>query len=141
MDSELQSAAFNMTLVVMPILEAVEVNAPLTEWAPNTDVSTPAASTKAFSHLAMELEITELCGPITAIKSLVSPSLSGSVLLSYSSRVCTGHSLLLPGKDGKKNSAIGLPCRDCLARLAGMKAMPSGLCCFLVLFCWDSLPT
>ena len=119
------------------MLEAAEAEAPLIEWAPKIDVSMPAAFNKAFSHLAMELEVTALCGRMTATKSLFSPALRGSVLRSYSSRVSTGQSLGLSGKEGKKNSAIGFPWRDCLARLPGMKATPSRLHCFLVLSSWD----
>lgn len=74
---------------------------------------------------------------MTAMKSLFSPFLRGSVLLSYSAKVAIGQSLGFSGKEGKKNSAIGLPWRDCLARFLGMKATPSLLNCFLVLSSWD----
>ena len=67
----------------------------------------------------------------------VSPSLKGSVLLSYSSKVTTGQSLGFSGKEGKKNSAIGFPLHDCSARFLGMKATLSFLNCFLVLSSWD----
>ena len=126
-----------MSLVVTPILEAAETEAPLTEWAPNIDVSTPAASSNAFSHLATVLEVTALCGRMIAMKSLFSPPLRDSVRLSYSSKVSTGQSLGFSGKEGKKNSAIGFPWRDCLARFPGMKATPSRLHCFLVLSSWE----
>ena len=49
-------------------------------WGSQKLVSTPAASNKAFSHLAMELEVTALCGHMVAMKSLFSSSLRGSVL-------------------------------------------------------------
>ena len=73
------------------------------------EVSTPAASNTAFNHLAIELEVTALCGRMTAMESLFCPSLRGSVLLSYSAKVTIGQSLRFTGKEGKKSSAIGLP--------------------------------
>ena len=68
-----------MSLVVMPILDVVAAEAPFTEWAPNMDVSMPAAYNKAFSYFAVELEMTMLCCRMTAMNSLFSPSLRGSV--------------------------------------------------------------
>ena len=55
----------------------------------------------------------------------------------YGSRIWTGQSFGFSGKEGKKNSAIGLSCFDCLARSLGMKARPSCLYCLLVLSSLD----
>ena len=55
-----------MLLVVMSIQAAVEANTPLTEW--HQILSTPAASNKVFSHLAMESEVTALCGGIIVLR-------------------------------------------------------------------------
>ena len=60
-------------------------------------------SNNAFNHFAMELEVTALCGQMTAIKILSSPSLRGSVLLLYSSKLTIGQSLGFSGKQGKKS--------------------------------------
>ena len=120
----------------MPILEAMEADASLTEWVSNTSVSTPTASNQAFCHLAMKLKVTAMCGLIIAIKSLFSPSLRDSVFLSYSYQARTGQSFWLPGKDGK-NSAIALSYHDCFTRFTEMEATPSSLRCFLVLSSWD----
>ena len=59
-DSKLQFAACRMSFVVIPILNAMEADAPLVEWALNIDVSTPASSSKDFNHLATVLEVTAL---------------------------------------------------------------------------------
>ena len=56
--SELQSAAFKMSVVVVPMFAAFDEDAPLTEWALNVDVSTPTASSTSFSHLVVVLDIT-----------------------------------------------------------------------------------
>ena len=73
-----------MSLVATPTLAVVESEAPLTEWAPKTNVSTPAASSKDFGHLAMELDETAFCCRMMAMKSLFSSPLRTSVLFSYS---------------------------------------------------------
>ena len=61
---------------------AFEEEAPRTEWALNMDVSTPAASKVDFSHRAMVLDATALCGLITITNNLVSSPLRISVRLS-----------------------------------------------------------
>ena len=58
--------------------------------------------------------------------SFVSDSLSPLVVLSYALKVSTGHMILLLWKQGKKNSLVGFPCLDCLARVAAKKVTPSG---------------
>ena len=61
-DSELQSrsAALRISLDVIPKFAALEVDAPLTEWAWKMVVSTPAASSSDFSHRAIVLDVTHL---------------------------------------------------------------------------------
>ena len=68
---------------------------------------------------------------MVATNNLVSSPLRDSVLETYWFSVLTGHRLILPGNDGKKNSAIGFPWRDCLASPRGRKVTPSGLGCLL----------
>ena len=51
----LQSAALRMSLVVMPIDEAFDEDAPLSEWAPKREVS---QSKHILNHRAMVLEKT-----------------------------------------------------------------------------------
>ena len=118
--SLLQSAAFRISLVVIPVLAAAEAAALRVECALNILVSIPALSNKDFSHLARVDEHTGLCGLTTARNSLVCSSFSSvrkdSVLRSYAHRVCCGQSLELLGKAGKKNSALGFPCLDCFAK-------------------------
>ena len=83
----------------MPIVAAVEADAPRTEWAPKIDVSTPEASNTDFSHLAIVLEETGLWGFTTAINSFICSPLNGSVLSSYAFNVKTGHSLASSGNE------------------------------------------
>ena len=63
---------------------------------------------------------------------LVSSPLRDPVFSSYALSVCTGHTLGSPEREGKKNSVMGFPWRDCLAREWGRNATPSGLNCLLV---------
>ena len=65
-----------MSFVVIPTFDAVDAEAPRTEWAPNMDVSIPADSRNDFSHLAMVLEVTALCGLMMAMNNLSSDPLS-----------------------------------------------------------------
>jgi len=53
--SEDQSATFKISAVDTPAHAAVEDDAPLTEWALNTDVSIPASSKHVRSHQAIVL--------------------------------------------------------------------------------------
>ena len=102
--------------------------APRTECALNMEVSTPAFSKILFSHRAIvELEAT-LCGRIVVRKRGLEPSsLRNSLVLpSYARSVTTGHSKGFAIKAGKKNSATGLDCLDCLANLVGWKETPLG---------------
>ena len=89
----------------------------------------PAACNSAFNHHATVQEVTDLCGLMTNKYGFASPFLRLSVLSSHVLRVVTGHNRELVGKVGKKNSEIGLPCRDCLARQLGKKVTPSGVYC------------
>lgn len=45
-----------------PFLKAAVLDAPLTEWALNIEVSTPAFLRISFSQLAMRCEVTGPCG-------------------------------------------------------------------------------
>ena len=108
-----------MSEVEIPTEAAAEEEAPLTEWALNIEVSMPEASNKDFIHLATVLEDTALCGLIIATSRLVSLPRSGCVLLSYSFKVTTGHSLLPPGREGKKKLEICDMDLDCLAKVFG----------------------
>ena len=100
----LQSAAFMISLVVIPVLAAADAAMLWVECALNILVSIPALanhlwSNKDFSHLA---RVYGLCGLTTARNNLVcssfSPVRKGSVLRSYARRVCCGQSLELLGK-------------------------------------------
>ena len=105
----------------MSALEAAVMAAPHTECALNMEVFIPAFSRILLSHRAIvELEAT-LYGRIVVRKRGLDPSspLNFSVLLSYACSVATGHSSGLAIKAGKKNSASGLDCLDCLASLVG----------------------
>jgi len=95
----------------------------VTEWALKTDVSTPAASSSNFSHLAMVLDVTALYGLMRARNSFDSVPRIGAVRSSYARKVTTGHSPGSCGKDGKKNSVIGFPHLDCLASLLGERPL------------------
>ena len=49
----------------------------------------------------------------------------------------TGHRLLFSGKEEKKNSAITLPCLDCLASIPGRNETLSGLHLLHLMSSWD----
>ena len=89
-------------------------------------VSMPALFNRDFSHLA---NVKGLCGFTTARNSFVLSvsywARKDSVFCSYTCRVAFGQSSLL-SKTGKKNSALGLPTLDCLARPASWNVTPSG---------------
>ena len=68
--SLLQSAAFRISLVVIPVLAAAEAAALRVECALNILVSIPALSNKDFSHLARVDEHTGLCGLTTRLHLL-----------------------------------------------------------------------
>ena len=107
--------------MVIPALAAAVAAALLVECALNILVSIPALSNRDLSHLARVDEHTGLCGLTTARNNLFCSSLpvrKSSVFRSYACKVCCGQSLPLLGKAGKKNSALGFPCLDCLARPA-----------------------
>ena len=97
-DSELQSAAFNIS--VMPMFAVVIADALLVECAQNIAVSMTVAVNRDFSHLAMVLEDTALYGLIKAINSRFSLSLKSVVYFSYAFNVPTGHSTGFAGNDG-----------------------------------------
>ena len=98
-----------------------------TEWALKIDVSTPAASRVAFSHLATVLDVTAFSGLIIAMNSLVSSPLMFFVRCSYALSVFTGHKSGRFGHDGKKKLCMVFPCLDCLASPVGVNSTPSAL--------------
>ena len=106
-------------MVVIPMFAAVEEDAPRTEWARKMAVSTPASASSDLNHLAIELEVTALCGLTNDKSSLDSSALRGSVRSSYVPSVATGHRARSSLKEGKKNSVIGFPCRDCFDSACG----------------------
>ncbi len=109
---------------MIPILEAVDAEAPLTECALKVDTSIPATSSSFFNHLAIVLEVTALCGLMVAINNFVSAALNGSVRATYALRVVTGQIKLF---SEKKKGFIVFPCRDCFANALGKILTPSGL--------------
>ena len=72
-------------------------------------VSTPASVSKDFNHLAMELEVTALCGCINDRSSRDSLALIDCVRSSYTLKVVTGHRRMSSIKEGEKNSVTGFP--------------------------------
>ena len=65
------------------------------------------------------------------------PSLSCLVDSSYALRARTGQRELSSGKDGKKNSVIALPLRDCFDSAFGVNTTPSGLYRLALMSNWD----
>ena len=103
-ETPILSSASTISQGVTTALAVAEVEAPQVEWAPNIDVSIPASSRIVFSHLALELEVTALCGLIKDTKSLVSSPLKPLVLSKYACSVATGQRGAFSGREGKKNS-------------------------------------
>ena len=101
------------------------------------EVSIPACSMIVFNHLAMVLDVTALWGLMNDMNNLISSPRNGLVLSTYDLRVFTGHKTVFGKKDGKKNSSIGLPWRDCFARVVGKNATPSLLGLILAIFSCD----
>ena len=58
-------------MVIPALAAATEDKSPRVEWAPSMEVSIPASSNIVLSHLAVELEVTVLCGLKNDTKSLV----------------------------------------------------------------------
>ena len=106
-DSELQSAASNIWLVVIPAEVAADAESSLTECALNVAVSIPADCNVDKIHLAMKDEVTGLCGRTLDKKSFVFLSLAvrlkDSILVMQAIRVSFRHNLLSAGRDGKTN--------------------------------------
>jgi len=76
-------------------------------------ISIPTNPNVVFSHLAIVLEVTALCGLIVLTNSSLSSLQRLCVLFSYAFKVKTGqHSFRLVGNEGKKNSLMGFPCLD-----------------------------
>ena len=71
------------------------------------------------------------------MNSLVSSPLRDPVFSSYALSACTGHTLGSSEREGKKNSVMGFPWRDCLARERGRNATPSGLNCLPDRSSWE----
>ncbi len=118
-DSEFQSAALSISLVVTPATAAAEVAAPRTECALKIEVSTPDLSTVIRSHRAIVEDNIGLCGFIVPRKSLCfrcsAPSLKVfcNPLIGPYSNVVTGQIHLFCGKAGKKKLDICSFCLDC----------------------------
>ena len=123
-DSELQFAAFRISSVVIPPLAAVEADALRVECAPNDNEYWLACSNIVLNHLAIVLDVTALCGLIIAINNLNSLARRCFILSMYVLSVSTRQRQELSRMDGKKNSAIGFPWRDRLARVEEEKAIP-----------------
>ena len=85
----------------------------------------------------MVLDITALWGLMNDTNNLVCSPRGGLVLFTYVLKVFTGHNKVFGGKSGKKNFSIGLPWRDCFARVVGKSATPSLLGLILVIFSCD----
>ena len=75
--------------------------------------------------------MTALCGLINEMNSFISPLSKWAVLSTYSRRVLTGQSAVLPGKEGKKKGSICFSCHDCFARELGEKDTPFEWGCIL----------
>ena len=120
-----------MSLVVIPARNAAEADAPRVECAPNMEELIPAFSSVNRNHLAIELDVTALCGLINEMNSFLSPSRRGAVLSKYTRRVLTGHSVVFAEKEGKKKDSTCFPCRDCFARETGKKDTPFEWDCIL----------
>ena len=120
-----------MSLVVMPALNAADAEAPRVECAPNMEELIPALSRVNRNHLAIELDVTALCGLINEMKSFLSSSRRGAVLSKYTRRVLTGQSVEFSKKEGKKKGSTRFPCRDCFARALRKNDTPLEWVCIL----------
>jgi len=67
-DSELQFAALNISVVETPAALALEVAAPRVEWAEKIEVSIPESAITLFSHLPMVHGFTGAYGFLTEMK-------------------------------------------------------------------------
>ena len=81
-------------------------------------VSTPASVSKDFNHLAMELEVTALCGCINERSSHDSLALTDCVRSSYTLKVVTGHRRMSSIKEGKRTLSYRFPLTGLLCKCA-----------------------
>ena len=119
------------------ILRLAEADAPRVECALKMEQSTPTCSIVDFNHLVMVLDITALWGLMNDTDNHVSSPHSDLVLSRYILRVFTGHKEVFGRNDGKKNSSIGFPWRDCFAKVVGKNATPLLLGLILFMFSCD----
>ena len=108
---------------MIPLLAAADADAPRVECALKIAEFTPAWSSIDFNHHATVLDVTALWGFTCDINNFVSSPLKDSVLLWYILSVVTGHNVEFDGNDGKNNSAIGFPGRDCFATVVGKRLL------------------
>ena len=123
--------------VVIPPLTAAEADAPRVECAPNMEESIPDCSSVVRNHLAIVLDVTALWGLMNETNNFVSSPRRELVLSRYVLRVFTGQSVAFGKKEGKKNSFIGFPWRDCFAKVLGRNAIPLLLDCILLISSCD----
>ena len=96
------------------------------------EVSIPDCSSVVRNHLAIVLDETALWGLINEMNNFVSSLRRELVLSRYILRVFTGQRVVFGKKEGKKNSFIGFPWRDCFARVLGRNDIPLPLVRILV---------
>jgi len=89
---------------VIPALEAADTEAPRVKWALKTEMSAPASSRVILSHLAIEFNVTALCGLIKETNSLVSSPRNALVFSRLVLSNCTGHNLEFPGKEREEKN-------------------------------------
>ena len=99
--------------------------------------SIPASSNTDLSHLAIELDVIALWGLMYEMNIFTSVPRSNSVLVRYALMDSTGQSPRLSENEGKKNSLINLPWRDCFARADGKKVIPVLLSLNFDISSWD----
>ena len=112
-DGRIFEMYFQMTsllpaVVVIPVAIALELEAPLTEWALRMLVSIPASLRYVFNHLAVVLLVTGSCFPIHDKKTKVfllsvDKVRNSKVLSSYTCSIATGQIVSSSGYLGYKN--------------------------------------
>ena len=86
--------------------------------------SIPDCSSVVRNHLAIVLDETALWGLINEMNNFVSSPCRELVLSRFVLRVFTGQRVVFGKKEGKKNSSIGFPRRDCFAKVLGRNNLP-----------------
>ena len=114
-----------MSSVMTPPLATAEDDAPLVECAPKTDVSIPACSRFVLNHLAMVLvmSLAYMVVQMTGITSTLCHVVDLSCPNRYSGSLLD-KGFEFSGNKGKKSSAIGFSCHDCLATVEGRRVIP-----------------